>query len=56
MMDQRPFITLAQELYPGEKYRPNLGHYFIRLLHEEGKLLRLYTQNIDGLERCKHFF
>ncbi|XP_071441352.1 NAD-dependent protein deacetylase sirtuin-3-like isoform X2 [Hetaerina americana] len=46
-----PFITLAQELYPGEKYRPNLGHYFVRLLHEKGKLLRMYTQNIDGLER-----
>ncbi|KAG8234918.1 hypothetical protein J437_LFUL015326 [Ladona fulva] len=46
-----PFITLAQELYPGQKYRPNLAHYFVRLLHEKGKLLRMYTQNIDGLER-----
>lgn len=55
----KPFFTLAQELYPG-KYSPNTVHYFIRLLQEKGFLLRNYTQNIDGLERCKanflHFF
>ncbi|XP_078584755.1 NAD-dependent protein deacetylase sirtuin-3-like [Branchiostoma floridae x Branchiostoma japonicum] len=49
-MDSRPFYTLAKELYPGN-YRPNYVHYFIRLLHEKGLLLRMYTQNIDGLER-----
>lgn len=47
----KPFYELAKEIYPGVKYRPNLGHYFVRLLHEKGKLLRMYTQNIDGLER-----
>lgn len=26
-------------------------HFFIRLLYEEGILLRNYTQNIDTLER-----
>ncbi|XP_078530055.1 NAD-dependent protein deacetylase sirtuin-3-like [Lissotriton helveticus] len=46
----RPFFALAKELYPG-KYRPNFVHYFVRMLHEKGCLLRLYTQNIDGLER-----
>ncbi|XP_058160829.1 NAD-dependent protein deacetylase sirtuin-3, mitochondrial isoform X8 [Dasypus novemcinctus] len=46
----KPFFTLAKELYPG-KYRPNITHYFLRLLHDKGLLLRLYTQNIDGLER-----
>ncbi|XP_067256302.1 NAD-dependent protein deacetylase sirtuin-3, mitochondrial isoform X2 [Chanodichthys erythropterus] len=45
-----PFFALAKELYPGN-YRPNLTHYFIRLLHDKGQLLRMYTQNIDGLER-----
>ncbi|XP_073423934.1 NAD-dependent protein deacetylase sirtuin-3, mitochondrial-like isoform X2 [Dendrobates tinctorius] len=45
-----PFFTLAKELYPG-KYKPNVVHYFLRLLHEKGLLLRCYTQNIDGLER-----
>ncbi|XP_076011673.1 NAD-dependent protein deacetylase sirtuin-3, mitochondrial [Genypterus blacodes] len=45
-----PFFALAKELYPGN-YRPNLTHYFVRLLHEKGQLLRMYTQNIDGLER-----
>ncbi len=28
-------------------------HYFVKLLHDKGLLLRMYTQNIDGLERCK---
>ncbi|XP_069084457.1 NAD-dependent protein deacetylase sirtuin-3-like isoform X2 [Pleurodeles waltl] len=46
----RPFFALAKELYPG-KYKPNFVHYFVRMLHEKGCLLRLYTQNIDGLER-----
>ncbi len=45
-----PFFALAKELYPGN-YQPNLTHYFVRLLHKKGQLLRMYTQNIDGLER-----
>jgi NAD+-dependent protein deacetylase SIR2 len=45
-----PFYTLAQELYPG-KYRPTITHSFIRLLQDKGLLLKLFTQNIDCLER-----
>lgn len=45
-----PFFTLAKELYPG-RYKPTLTHFFLRLLADEGLLLRLYTQNIDMLER-----
>lgn len=47
----KPFFALAKELRPGN-CRPNIIHYFIRLLHDKGLLLRLYTQNIDGLERA----
>uniref|UniRef100_A0A1B0GRF7 Sirtuin 3 n=1 Tax=Mus musculus TaxID=10090 RepID=A0A1B0GRF7_MOUSE len=47
----KPFFMLAKELYPGH-YRPNVTHYFLRLLHDKELLLRLYTQNIDGLERA----
>ncbi|KAK7099529.1 uncharacterized protein [Littorina saxatilis] len=47
----RPFFTLAKELYPTGKYRPNYLHYFAKLLFDRGLLLRMYTQNIDGLER-----
>lgn len=46
-----PFFQLSQVLYPSGRYRPTLGHYFMRLLHEKKRLLRVYTQNIDGLER-----
>ncbi|KAI9673928.1 MAG: Sir2 histone deacetylase Hst2 [Caeruleum heppii] len=45
-----PFYTLAHDLYPGS-YRPTLAHSFIRLLHDKGLLLKLFTQNIDCLER-----
>ena len=45
-----PFYTLAHELYPG-KYKPTVGHSFISLLHKKGKLLKLFTQNIDCLDR-----
>lgn len=50
----KPFFSIAQSLYPGN-YKPNAVHYFCVLLHEKQKLLRMYTQNIDGLERSKYF-
>uniref|UniRef100_T1PBG3 NAD-dependent protein deacetylase n=1 Tax=Musca domestica TaxID=7370 RepID=T1PBG3_MUSDO len=46
----QPFFALAKELYPGS-FNPTPSHYFVRLLHEKGLLLRHYTQNIDTLER-----
>ena len=45
-----PFYHLAHELYPG-KYRPTVAHCFVRLLSDKGLLLKLFTQNIDCLER-----
>lgn len=48
--DPLPFFSLAKALYPGS-HRPNYIHYFIRMLHHKGLLLRMYTQNIDGLEK-----
>ena len=44
-----PFFKIAPKLYPGN-YAPNAAHYFVRLLQDKGHLLRMYTQNIDGLE------
>ena len=46
----QPFYEVAHELLPG-RYKPTAAHYFSTLLEKKGKLLRLYTQNIDGLER-----
>ncbi|KAH3678248.1 hypothetical protein WICPIJ_008883 [Wickerhamomyces pijperi] len=45
-----PFMLLCKELYPGQ-YIPSAFHLFIRLLQDHGKLHRVYTQNIDTLER-----
>lgn len=46
----RPFYELAHELYPG-KFRPTVTHSFISLLEKKGILLKVFTQNIDCLER-----
>ena len=48
--DPRPFFKVARRLYPAE-HRPSPSHFFIRQLEQAGRLLRLYTQNIDTLER-----
>lgn len=45
----QPFYVLAKELYPGQ-FDGTDCHYFVRLLHEKGLLLRCFTQNIDTLE------
>ncbi|CAK9436405.1 uncharacterized protein LODBEIA_P09630 [Lodderomyces beijingensis] len=46
----KPFYTLAEELYPG-KFPPTKFHHFIKLLQDRDQLHRVYTQNIDTLER-----
>lgn len=47
----QPFFQFAKELYPG-KFQPSPSHKFIRMVEEQGKLLRNYTQNIDTLEQA----
>ncbi|CAH8586921.1 unnamed protein product [Schistosoma turkestanicum] len=46
----RPFFEIARRLYRPEA-KPTFAHYFIKLLHDKGLLLRHYTQNVDSLER-----
>jgi NAD-dependent SIR2 family protein deacetylase len=49
---QRPeaFYKLCREMWPNT-FKPTDAHRFIKLLHDKGKLLRCFTQNIDSLER-----
>lgn len=48
---KRPFILGTQE----EIWKATIAHRFVELLHQKtGKLTRLYTQNIDGLEAQCH--
>lgn len=44
------FVSLAHEIWPGMKFQPTLTHRFLKLLSDKGLLLRVYSQNIDGLE------
>lgn len=48
----QPFVSLAHALWPS-KHVPTVTHSFLTLLAHDtkgGKLLRNYSQNIDGLE------
>ena len=45
----KPFQRLCRELWPGN-FAPTPTHAFFKVLHDKGKLVRCYTQNIDSLE------
>jgi NAD-dependent SIR2 family protein deacetylase len=48
-----PFVDVARAIWPGQADgpKPTLAHSFVALLEQRGLLKRVYTQNIDGLER-----
>lgn len=46
----KAFYTLCDELYPG-KFLPSKFHFLLALFQEKKLLQRIYTQNIDTLER-----
>ena len=50
--DPETFYKFAHVLWPSSTIRPTPTHRFFQLLESQGKLLRCYTQNIDGLERA----
>jgi NAD-dependent deacetylase sirtuin 2 len=45
-----PFYQVAAAMLPG-RFRPCMAHYFQALLHRKGLLRRVFTQNVDCLER-----
>lgn len=46
-----PFVALCRDMYLAlNKAQPTLTHYFLKALENHNKLLRIYTQNIDGLD------
>ena len=44
------FYSFAKEIFPSN-FMPSPSHNFIKMLEDQGKLLRNYTQNIDTLEQ-----
>eukprot|EP00755_Sulcionema_specki_P020626 Sspe_Gene.72424::Locus_43220_Transcript_1_1_Confidence_1.000_Length_500::g.72424::m.72424/K11412/SIRT2, SIR2L2; NAD-dependent deacetylase sirtuin 2 len=44
-----PFNTFARQLFSG-RYKPTPTHHLLRLMADEGFVLRIYSQNIDSLE------
>ena len=51
VVDPEPFYRFARSLLPREDIRPSYCHEFISMLEMRKKLLRNYTQNVDGIER-----
>jgi len=49
-IDPQPFYRFASTLLPSD-VQPSLSHHFIGTLSQKKKLLRNYSQNVDGLER-----
>eukprot|EP00977_Amphora_coffeiformis_P007966 scaffold1793_cov173-Amphora_coffeaeformis.AAC.21 len=53
-MNPSPFFHFAKKLYfpleNNQKVRPSDSHKLLRLLQDRKQLLRVYSQNIDGLE------
>ena len=51
--DPVPFYDFASKTFMPllEAAKPTLAHHFVRLLMDNNKLLRCYTQNVDGLEK-----
>ncbi|KAI9227647.1 MAG: DHS-like NAD/FAD-binding domain-containing protein, partial [Piptocephalis tieghemiana] len=45
------FYSFAKEIYPSN-FKPSPSHAFVKLLEQQGQLLRNYTQNIDTLEQA----
>jgi NAD+-dependent protein deacetylase sirtuin 1 len=50
-IDPNPFYRFCKMLIPKPEIMPSTSHCFISTLEKKKKLLRNYTQNIDGLER-----
>lgn len=44
------FNSVAKGIFPGQ-FTPTTMHFLLRLMHEKGVLTRLFTQNIDTMER-----
>jgi NAD-dependent SIR2 family protein deacetylase len=46
------FYSFAKRIWPNDGIVPSLTHRFFKLLATKRKLLRVFTQNIDGLEEA----
>jgi NAD-dependent SIR2 family protein deacetylase len=52
-VNQFPYVEVRRNLILGiaeRKWKPTLGHAFMKVLNDKDLLLRVYTQNIDGID------
>jgi NAD-dependent histone deacetylase SIR2/NAD-dependent deacetylase sirtuin 1 len=52
--DPSIFWEFAHLVFPAENPTFSATHYFLEALEERGKILRVYSQNVDTLERGLH--
>ena len=50
-IDPGPFYRFASSLIGSQEMKPSVSHCFIAELEKRRKLLRNFTQNVDGLEK-----
>ena len=50
-IDPAPFYKFSKALLPNDLITPSITHKFLAAVETHKKLHRVYTQNIDGLER-----
>ncbi|GMM38327.1 histone deacetylase [Saccharomycopsis crataegensis] len=49
----QPFYSLCKDLHPTlVKFPPTRFHYFMKLTNDHNQLIRIFSQNIDTLERA----
>ena len=49
--DPRPFLETSKEIMPNPDHYPSVAHKFIKNLFDRKQVLKVFTQNIDGLEK-----
>ena len=54
LKDCRPFCSASELIMPDDKHKPTVAHELMKLFSDRGQLKRVYTQNIDGLEKGKN--
>lgn len=45
-----PFYDVYRSKFLDKEYQPSEAHRYLKALHDSGKLLAVFTQNIDGME------
>ena len=46
-----PFLETSKLIMPNPNHQPSVAHKFMKKLCDRNQILKIFTQNIDGLEK-----